>query len=108
MAAGLVAFLACRVPPACVRPTVAVLVGLLIAGCAATDQPCRSGRTGGWFSGWGSSGANAFTVGLRRTWGNCDDRTTGPARRPLDAGPVPSADPGSEQPTLPSSSNPPR
>lgn len=87
---------------------VAVFVGLLIAGCAAADQPCRTGRTGGWLSGWGSGGASAFTLGLRRTWGNCDERTTAPGRGPLDAGPVPSADPMSEQPTSPSGSNPPR
>ena len=88
--------------------SVGILVGLLVAGCAA-DQACRTGRTGGWLSGWGSGGgASAFTIGLHRTWRDCADRTTGPARAPMDAGPVPSADPASEQPTSPSGSIPPR
>jgi len=85
----------------------ALLAGALVAGCAA-DQPCRTGRTGGWLSGWGSGGASAFTVGLHRTWRDCGDRTTGPARGPMDAGPAPSADPASEQPASPSASSPPR
>jgi hypothetical protein len=41
---------------------VGILVGLLLGGCTSADQPCRTGRTGGWFSGWGSGGANAFGV----------------------------------------------
>jgi hypothetical protein len=84
-----------------------ILVGLLVAGCAA-DQACGTGRTGGWLSGWGTGGANAFTIGLHRTWRDCPDRTTRPARGPADAGPVPSADPASEQPMSPSGSSPPR
>ena len=87
--------------------SVGILVGLLVAGCAV-DQPCRTGKTGGWLSGWGSGGANAFTLGLHRTWRDCADRTTGPARAPVDTGPVPSADPASEQPMSPSGSTPPR
>ena len=87
--------------------SVGIPVGLLLAGCAA-DQPCRTGRTGGWLSGWGSGGANAFTIGLHRTWRDCGDRTTGPGRGPVDPGPVPSADPASDPPAPPSGSTPPR
>jgi hypothetical protein len=76
--------------------TVGVLMGLLLGGCASADQPCRTGRTGGWFSGWGSGGANVFTVGLHRTWGECADRTPGASQRRPDPGPAPSAEPASE------------
>jgi len=84
---------------------VGVVVSLLLAGCAST---CRSGRTGGWLSSWGSGGGSAFLVGLHRTWGECADRTPGPSQRPSNPPPTPSAEPASELPTAPSGSSAPR
>src|SRR5260370_20065913 len=82
------------------RPAViAVLVGLFLGGCAST---CRTGRTGGWLSSWGSGGGSAFLLGLHRTWGECADRTPGGSQRPPNSGPAPSAEPASELPTAPS------
>ncbi len=77
-----------------------VIASLLFGGCASTT--CATGRTGGWFSGWGTGGANAFTVGLHRTWGECADRTPGSAQRPLNLSPAPSAEPASELQVSPS------
>src|SRR6266436_735617 len=87
------------------RPAaLSVIASLLFGGCASTA--CGTGRTGGWFSGWGTGGANAFTVGLHRTWGECADRTPGPAQRPFGPAPPPSAEPASEVNVAPP--NPPR
>src|SRR5260370_1932192 len=86
------------------RPAViAVLVGLFLGGCAST---CRTGRTGGWLSSWGSGGGRAFLLGLHRTWGECADRTPGGSQRPPNSGPAPSAEPASELPTAPSGASP--
>jgi hypothetical protein len=73
---------------------------LPFGGCASTA--CGTGRTGGWFSGWGTGGANAFTVGLHRTCGECADRTPGASPRPQNPGPAPSAEPASELQVPPS------
>jgi hypothetical protein len=80
-----------------------VLVALLLAGCASSG--CRTGRTGGWLSSWGSGGSSAFTLGLHRAWRDCDERVGGGSSRPSDVGPVPSADPASESNT-PSAAGP--
>ena len=83
------------------RPAaLSVIASLLFGGCASTA--CGTGRTGGWFSGWGTGGANAFTVGLHRTWRECADSTPGASQRPPNSGPAPSAEPASELPTAPS------
>jgi hypothetical protein len=83
------------------RPAaLSVIASLLFGGCASTT--CATGRTGGWFSGWGTGGANAFTVGLHRTWGECADRTPGASQRPANLAPAPSAEPASELQVPPS------
>lgn len=83
------------------RPAaLSVIASLLFGGCASTA--CGTGRTGGWFSGWGTGGANAFTVGLHRTWRECADSTPGASQRPPNSGPAPSAESASELPMAPS------
>jgi hypothetical protein len=84
-----------------------ILAMLLLAGCAS-GQGCQTGRTGGWLSSWGSGGASAFTLGLRRTWGECPDRAGTPAKRGPEPLPAPSADPMPDPPTAPAAANPPR
>ncbi|HET8576492.1 MAG TPA: hypothetical protein VFO18_05300 [Methylomirabilota bacterium] len=73
---------------------------LLLGGCASGAQSCPARKTGGWLSGWGSGGSSAFTLGVRRTFGDCEERAATPGGPPANLGPVPSADPASE-PTEP-------
>jgi hypothetical protein len=77
------------------RGTAMVVALLLLGGCASSAQPCPARRTGGWFSGWGSGGSSAFTLGVRRAFGDCEERAATPAGRPADLGPAPPADPAS-------------
>lgn len=48
-------------------------LSLTLAGCASSDHPCRTGRTGGWLSGWGGGGGSSVAVGLHRTWRECPE-----------------------------------
>jgi len=84
------------------RGIAAIGTGLLLAGCASVPGSCPGGRTDGWLSGWGTGGAGAFTLGLRRAWA-CD-----PASNATPLGPAPSADPTAQWPMSPSSATPPR
>lgn len=68
---------------------------LLAGGCASGPEACGGRQAGGWFSGWGTSGATAFTLGLRRVWGAC------PGRDAATLGPPPSADPAGQWPASP-------
>jgi hypothetical protein len=80
------------------RATAMVLALLLFSGCATGAQSCPARKTGGWFSGWGSGGSSAFTLGVRRTFGDCEGRGAAPAERPANLGPAPFADPAADPP----------
>ena len=80
---------------------IAVAAALLLAGCTSGEQSCPVGKTGGWFSGWGSGGSGAFTLGVRRPFGGCKDPSPAPAQPPADLGPAPSVDPASTPPASP-------
>ena len=89
----------------------AMALALLLGGCASGAPPCPAQKTGGWFSGWGSGSNTAFTMGVRRTFGECAERTATPAGRPPDFGPPLPPDPLAEPPdprTPASSMYPPR
>src|SRR5258708_2227540 len=73
-------------------------LGFLLAGCAWAGRSCERGRTGGWFSGWGSGGSGAFTLGVRRTWDECDASVKVQSRQTLEPLPAPSVGPPSEPP----------
>ena len=85
-----------------------ILAMLLLAGCAS-GQGCQTGRTGGWLSGWGSGGgASVFTLGLRRTWGECPDQAGTSVKRGPELLPAPPADPMPDPPIAPSATGRPR
>ena len=85
-----------------------ILLAPLPAGCAS-GQGCANGRTGGWLSGWGSGGASAVTLGVHRTWRDCEDRAPAAIKRSPEPVPVPPADPMSDgATTAPSPTSPTR
>lgn len=53
---------------------------LLFAGCTQGGQSCPAGKTGGWLSAWGSGGTGAFTLGVRRPFGACQDPSPAPGQ----------------------------
>jgi len=60
----------------------ALALGLLLGGCASTEHPCRTGRTGGWLSGWGGGGGTSVAIGLHRTWRDCPEPAPSPSSDP--------------------------